>query len=102
VRRAVGVAIHFWAKRTKGAEGQLDNAKILFTFIKPMLDEKEYQAAKGVGWGLKTLGRYYPNIAFEWLTETLIIEKRRPIAIIRKKALTYLPSEMKQSFSRQS
>lgn len=102
VRRAVGVAIHYWAKRTKGAEDQLDNANTLFAFIKPMLEEKEYQAAKGVGWGLKTLGRYYPHLAFEWLTEALIVEKRRPLAIIRRKALKYLPSEMKQSLSRQS
>ena len=102
VRRAVGVAIHFWAKRSKGAEGNLNNASTLFAFVKPMLDEKEYQAAKGIGWGLKTLGRYYPRLAFEWLTAALIIEKRQPLAIIRRKALTYLPSEMKQSFSRQS
>ena len=102
VRRSVGVAVHFWAKRTKGLEEHLDHAKILLDFLKPMLAEKDYQAAKGVGWGLKTLGRYYPAVAYQWLCQVLLIEKYRPLGVIKRKALTYLPAEMQRALSRRS
>ena len=98
IRRAVGVAVHYWAKRTKGEKSHHNNARILLDFISPLLEEKDIRAAKGVGWGLKTIGRYYPLIANEWLTNALLIEKRHPLAIVKRKALTYLPNEMKQTF----
>jgi len=99
IRRAVGVAVHFWAKRTKGKESHHNTAGSLLNFISPLFEEKDIRAAKGVGWGLKTIGRYYPLIAYEWLTNALISEKRHPLAIVKRKALTYLPSEMKQKLS---
>jgi hypothetical protein len=102
VRRSVGVAVHFWAKRTRGVEEHLDHANALLDFLKPMLAEKDYQAAKGVGWGLKTLGRYYPAAVYQWLCQVLLIEKFRPLGVIKRKALTYLPAEMKQTLSGQS
>jgi 3-methyladenine DNA glycosylase AlkD len=98
VRRAVGVAVHFWAKRTRGEEPHHNNARILLDFISPLFEEKDMRAAKGVGWGLKTIGRYYPLIAYEWLTNALVVEKRQPLVIVKRKALTYLPDEMKQTF----
>ncbi len=98
VRRTVGVAVHFWAKRTKGEKPHHNNARILLDFISPLFEEKDMRAAKGVGWGLKTIGHYYPLIAYEWLRNALFIEKRQPLAIIKRKALTYLPDEMKQTF----
>jgi len=100
IRRAVGVAVHFWAKRTKGEKPHHNNARIILDFISPLFEEKDIRAAKGVGWGLKTIGRYYPLIAYEWLTNALVIEKRHPLAIVKRKALTYLPDEMKQTFNK--
>ena len=98
IRRAVGVAVHFWAKRTKGGEPHHNNARILLDFISPLFEEKDIRAAKGAGWGLKTIGRYYPLVAYKWLINSLVIEKRRPLVIVKRKALTYLPDEMKQTF----
>ena len=98
VRRSVGVAVHFWAKRTKGEETHQNNAGILLSFISPLFEEKDIRAAKGVGWGLKTIGRYYSLTAYEWLTNALITEKRKPLAVVKRKALTYLPDEMKRTF----
>ena len=95
IKRAVGVAVHFWAKRTKGGEPHHTNARILLDFISPLFEEKDIHAAKGIGWGLKTIGRYYPLIAYKWLTNALVTEKRHPLAIVKRKALTYLPDEMK-------
>jgi len=98
IRRVVGVAVHFWAKRTRGGELHQNNARILLHFICPLFEEKDIRAAKGIGWGLKTIGRYYPLIAYEWLTNAFVIEKRHPLAVVKRKALTYLPDEMKQMF----
>ena len=66
--------------------------------LTPLFEEKDIRAAKGAGWGLKTIGRYYPLVAYKWLINSLVIEKRRPLVIVKRKALTYLPDEMKQTF----
>jgi hypothetical protein len=49
-------------------------------------------AVKGVGWGLKTLGRYYPDLVAEWLPRQVI---RRHRALMLRKALTYLSDEQR-------
>ena len=32
-----------------------------------MFEEWEMDAVKGVGWGLKTLGKHYPDLVADWL-----------------------------------
>jgi hypothetical protein len=91
VRRAVGVSAHYWAKRTRG--GEPAQAEALLAFLEPMYEEWEMDAAKGVGWGLKTLGRYYPLLLAEWLARQA---DRRPRALMRRKALTYLSAEQRE------
>ncbi|MGD2206179.1 MAG: DNA alkylation repair protein [Anaerolineae bacterium] len=92
VRRAVGVAIHFWAKRLRGAPELSDRASTLLTFLEPMFEEWEMDAVKGVGWGLKTLGKHYPNLVTDWLAEQV---GRRHRALMLRKATTYLPDELR-------
>lgn len=53
---------------------------------------------RGVGWALKTMGRYYPEIAAEWLEGELIRKGRKPAAIVKRKALKFLPAELKEKF----
>jgi hypothetical protein len=57
VRRAVGTGVHFWAKRSRGATEYISQAEALLAFLEPMFEERDISAAKGVGRGLKTLGR---------------------------------------------
>ena len=87
VRRAVGVAVHFWTKRSRGVESLVPQAHTLLGFLEPMVEEWEMATAKGVGWGLKTLGKYYPDLLVAWLPRQL---SRRHRAVIERKALTYL------------
>jgi hypothetical protein len=47
VRRTVGVAVHFWAKRSRGE--RVAEAKVLLAFLEPMFEEWEMDAVKGVG-----------------------------------------------------
>jgi hypothetical protein len=92
VRRAVGVAVHFWSKRSRGAVEQAARAERLLTFLEPMFGEWDMDAVKGVGWGLKTLGRYYPELVADWLPGQVA---RRHRALMLRKALTYLSDEQR-------
>jgi 3-methyladenine DNA glycosylase AlkD len=95
VRRAVGVAVHFWAKRSRGAEQLRSQAKALLSLLEPMFGEWEMDAVKGVGWGLKTLGRHYPDLVTHWLAREIVPAERRHRALMLRKALTYLSTEQR-------
>lgn len=97
VRRAVGVAVHFWTKRAGGEVALRPQAEKLLAFLEPMFEERNVDAVKGVGWGLKTLGRYYPETAVEWLLHQT---HRRPSALTLRKALTYLSLEQQAQVQR--
>jgi 3-methyladenine DNA glycosylase AlkD len=96
VRRTVGVAAHFWAKRSRGAEELAPQAKALLRFLEPMFEEWEMAAVKGVGWGLKTLGKHYPDLVADWLAKEVVPGERRHRALMLRKALTYLSEEQRQ------
>jgi hypothetical protein len=91
VRRMVGVAVHVWAKRAHGAPEKAREATILLEFLEPMFIEQNTDAVKGIGWGIKTIGKYYPSIATEWLRRRVSHGGYR--ALMLSKALTYLPAE---------
>lgn len=90
VRRTVGVAIHFWAKRSRGAPEHAPQAGALLAFLEPMFSEWDLDAVKGVGWGLKTLGKHYPDLVAGWLAQQVVHRQRRHRALMLRKALTYL------------
>jgi hypothetical protein len=95
VRRTVGVAVHFWAKRSRGASELAPRAEALLALLAPLFEEQEIDAVKGVGWGLKTLGRHYPDLLTGWLVEQVVHQNRHPRALMVRKALTYLPPEQR-------
>ncbi len=92
VRRAVGTGVHLWAKRSRGAAELVPRARTLLAFLKPMFEEWDIIAVKGVGWGLKTLGRNYADLMAEWLPKQT---GRRHRALMQRKALTYLSEEQR-------
>jgi hypothetical protein len=93
MRRIVGVAVHFWAKRSRGAAASLPQARELLDFMAPVFTESDTDAIKGVGWGLKTLGKYYPDLVADWLAQ----QAGRPHrALLLRKATVYLPPEFRQ------
>jgi 3-methyladenine DNA glycosylase AlkD len=92
VRRAVGTGVHFWAKRSRGATVLLPRAKTLLAFLEPMWGEWEMDAVKGVGWGLKTLGRNYPELVADWLPGQV---GRRHRALMLRKATKGLSKAQK-------
>jgi hypothetical protein len=90
VRRAIGTGAHFWAKRSRGVAELVPQAERLLAFLEPMFEEWDMSAVKGVGWGLKTLGRYYPDLVADWLATRVVPGQRRHRALMLRKALTYL------------
>jgi 3-methyladenine DNA glycosylase AlkD len=90
VRRTVGVAAHFWAKRSRGAQYHFPYAQALLEFLAPMFEERDVDAVKGVGWGLKTLGKYYPELTADWLAQQVALHRHCYRALMLRKALTYL------------
>ena len=95
LRRTVGVAAYFWAKRSRGAPATRHQAEALLAFLEPLFTEQNLDAVKGVGWGLKTLGRYYPDILTPWLRRQVTEHRGRFRATMLRKALTYLPAEQR-------
>jgi hypothetical protein len=95
VRRTVGVAVHFWAKRSRGAAEYIAQVEALLAFLEPMFEEWDMDAVKGVGWGLKTLGRHCPDLVADWLAQQVVHRQRRHRAIMLRKALTYLSDEQR-------
>jgi 3-methyladenine DNA glycosylase AlkD len=91
VRRTVGIAVHFWAKRSRGAESHVAQAAMLLALLEPLFEERDMDALKGIGWGLKTLGRHYPDLTTDWLTQQVTERGHHPRALMLRKALTYLP-----------
>ena len=94
VRRTVGVAVHFWAKRSRGTAEHIVQAEALLAFLEPMFEEWDMDAVKGVGWGFKTIGRYYPDLLVSFLRQQLAT--KRPRKLLLRKATTYLDEARKE------
>jgi len=99
VRRTTGVAVHFWSKRSRGVPAHAAQAQALLAFLGPLFEERNQDAIKGVGWGLKTLGRYYPELVPDWLVQQIAQHKRCPRTLMLHKAMTYLPAEQRARIS---
>ena len=94
LRRAVGVAAHFYVKREHEAVAR---AAQLLDLLAPLFEEREMDAVKGIGWGLKTLGRYHPGLLEDWLRCQLADRRARRLMV--RKAVTYLPGTVKAEFA---
>lgn len=95
VRRGVGVAVHFWAKRSRGSPEREAEARRLLAVLEPLLAERELDAVHGIGWGLKTIGKYYPNVLTDWLAQQMARGGRPPRALMLRKAVAYLSGDQR-------
>ena len=88
VRRSVGVAAHFFTKRCQGDKRDDQKAAEILELLTPQICERDIRILKGIGWGLKTLGRYYPKLLVPYMKTQ--ISSKRISAVIIKKCVTYL------------
>jgi 3-methyladenine DNA glycosylase AlkD len=91
IRRAIGVAVHYFTKRKPTATAEL---RKLLALLAPKLGEREYDAIKGIGWGFKTIGKYQPKLLAKFLKNH--VKRTHPTKLMLKKATTYLPARTKQ------
>jgi len=91
VRRSAGVAVHFFSKRVQNDE---EKTKKLLNLIEPHIGEKQIDAIKGIGWGLKTIGKYHPGILLKFLIKQLK-NKKKISRVMMRKATTYLDENEK-------
>ena len=89
VKRSAGVAIHFFGKRVVD---QPEKTKILLQVVEPYLEEKQKDFVKGIGWGLKTIGKHHPDILVDFMKKQA---HKSMSALLIKKAVTYLEEEKK-------
>lgn len=89
IRRSVGVAIHFFNKRV---QDNPQKTKKLLKLIEPYMEEKQIDVVKGIGWGLKTIGKYHSKIATDFLIKQ-IKEGKKLSGTIKRKALEKLDSK---------
>ncbi len=89
VKRSAGTAIHFFGKRVRNDAGK---TKKLLNLLEPHIEEKQADAVKGIGWGLKTTGRYHPDILSGFLIKQLK-NKNKISKLMMRKATTYLSKE---------
>lgn len=91
VRRSIGVAVHFFAKRNREDIEKMRQLMALLLFV---IEDKRVNVVKGVGWGLKTIGKYQPKLVEEYLQET--VKTKRISKLMLRKATTYLDEKTKE------
>jgi 3-methyladenine DNA glycosylase AlkD len=91
VRRSIGVGVHFFAKRKpKDSKGM----RRLLSVLSYLVGDRRVFVVKGVGWGLKTIGRYQPELIVEYLQETLQTTKISKLML--RKATKYFDEKTKE------
>lgn len=96
LQRSAGVAIHFFSKRV---QDKPEKTNALLKVVEPYVEIKQKNPVKGIGWGLKTIGKHHPEIAKSFLLAQIEQDKDMSKILIRK-ALTYLPEETQEFLRR--
>jgi 3-methyladenine DNA glycosylase AlkD len=73
---------------------QPEKTQLLLNLTEPHIEEKQIDVVKGIGWGLKTIGRHHPDILVNFLKKQIEL-KRNISRVMMRKALTYVPKEKK-------
>jgi 3-methyladenine DNA glycosylase AlkD len=91
VRRSIGVAVHFFAKRRPR---DVERMKRLLSLLSLLVEDKRVFVVKGVGWGLKTIGKHQPKLVEDYLQQTM--RTKRISRLMLRKATTYLDEGTKR------
>ncbi len=95
VRRSIGVAVHFFAKRRSKDRERMRKLLALSSLL---IEDHRRDVVKGVGWGLKTIGKHQPRLMEEYLQE--VLKSKRLSKLTLRKATTYLDEKVKENLLR--
>ena len=59
VKRCVGIAVHHYAKSVRDMPERI---AVILDLMKRLIGEKDVRVAKGIGWGLRSIGEFYPDL----------------------------------------
>jgi len=96
VRRSGGVAVHLFVKRNKTGERRI---KSILQILEPHIEEKQIDVVKGIGWGLKTIGRHHPDLMDNFL-RLQFRQKKRLSGLMVSKATTYFGKPRRAALER--
>jgi hypothetical protein len=94
VRRAMGVAVHFYVERHPQEQGQIARLLQLLSFL---YQEEDTDAIEGIGRGLKIISKHQPEMITYWLYEQRELGKQ-PRALMLHQATAYLSDATKAEF----
>jgi len=66
----------------------------LLSLLSVMVEDKRVFVVKGVGWGLKTIGRYQPKLIEGYVKN--VLRTKNVSKLMLRKATKYLDDETKQ------
>jgi len=92
IKRSAGIAIHFFSKRV---QNKPEKTKRLLSLLEPHIEVKQLDVVKGIGWGLKTIGKYHPEILVPFLKKQLEANRKLSKLMLRK-ATSYLTGNEKR------
>lgn len=91
VRRALGVAVHFYVENHPKEQSQIAR---LLQLLGLAYQESDPYALEGIAQGFQTVGKHQPNMLIYWLYEQREVNKQ-PHPVILRQATTYLPETVK-------
>ena len=68
--------------------------KRLLSLVSARVEDKRVFVVKGVGWGLKTIGRYQPNLIEGYVQD--VLKTKKVSKLMLRKATKYLDEKTKQ------
>ena len=98
VKRSVGVAAHVFAKKCRDDKRDDAKAAEILELLNTQICERDIRILKGIGWGFKTFGRYYPELLIPNIKAQ--IGTKRISAVIIRKCVTYLDDVSREEILR--
>jgi 3-methyladenine DNA glycosylase AlkD len=91
VRRCVGIAVYHYARQVKNMPERIS---VLLDVLKDLIREKDVRVAKGVGWGLRSIGASYPDQLVRFAKENFA--RKRVSKLLFRVSVANLPLEDKE------
>ncbi len=68
-RRCLGIALHHYVQQVRNKPEKI---RVLLELLHDLYSEKDPRVAKGMGWGLRSIGEVYPRILIGFAKENLV------------------------------
>ncbi len=91
VRRCVGIAVHHYARQVRDMPEMIS---VLLDLLKDLIREKDVRVAKGIGWGLRSIGGSYPGQLVRFVKENFA--RKKVSKLLFRVSVASLPLDAKE------